>query len=255
MIDISLYINEAVEAWQKEVFKSLRASYSATVPELIADLDYHYDVNANDMKNIKFATIKKFAKELSHTDYYKCHGPNFDEEIKELYEEWLKTWFRDNNYGKVLENDESNGHWEEYCDEDTGEIIKMWVDDKPNDYTIDTDNDDDKYWEEYERRRKKAEPFKDEYLTLYSEQNDIKNEINDIALQIKQLYIDQEEEIGYLFSNNRHEEGEKLAQEYGEKLDKLIENKKQLNKKVLELDKKITEIEQKIEAIMGDYGW
>lgn len=255
MINISLYINEAVEDWQKEVFKSLRASYSATVPDLIADLDYHYDVNANDMKNMKFATIKQFAKELSHTDYYKCHGPNFDEEIKELYEEWLKTWLRNNKYEKVLEGDESNGHWVEYVDDDTGEIIKYWEEDKPHDYTIDADNDDAEYWEEYERRREKAASLKDDYLTVLDEINTIRQELDDISFNIKQLYIDQEEEIGQLFSQGKHEEGEELAQKYGEDLDKLLNQKKILNKKLTVLNKKINDIEEKIDAIMGDYGW
>lgn len=255
MINISLYINEAVEAWQKEVFVSLRSTYSATVPELIADLDYHYDVNANDMKNMKFASIKQFAKELSHTDYYKCHGPNFAEEIKELYEEWLKTWLRENKFEKVLEGEESKGHWVEYIDDDTGEIIKYWKDDEPNDYTIDADNDDAEYWEEYERRREKAASLKDEYLTLFSEINSVQSEINDISFNIKQLYIDQEEEIGQLFSQGKHEEAEELAQTYGEDLDDLTKQKKVLNKKLAELNKKIEAVEEKIDAIMGDYGW
>ena len=92
-------------------------------------------------------------------------------------------------------------------------------------------------------------------MTVLDEINTIRQELDDISFNIKKLYIDQEEEIGQLFSQGKHEEGEELAQKYGEDLDKLLNQKKILNKKLTTLNKKLNSIEEKIDAIMGDYGW
>lgn len=80
--------------------------------------------------------------------------------------------------------------------------------------------------------RKELDPIEDEYYASKDELKDLKREYRD-------LQIDHEEEVGALYADGKYEEGEKLAQEYGKKFNKLDKQIKSLEKKISKLyDKK-----------------
>ena len=137
------------------------------------------------------------------------------------------------------EADGKNGSYQQFVDPDTGEVCEIWVDDPdPEEEARKAEQakaDAEAYWKKVELEkelRKKAEPIEDEYYSAKEELKDLKREYRD-------LQIDHEEEVGALYADGKYEEGEKLAQEYGIKFNKLDKQIEKLEKKIAKLyDKK-----------------
>lgn len=143
------------------------------------------------------------------------------------------------DYINESEADGKNGKYEEFVDPDTGEICTLWVDDPdPEDEAKKVEQakaESEEYWKKVELEkqiRKELDPIEDEYYASKDELKDLKREYRD-------LQIDHEEEVGALYADGKFEEGEKLAQEYGKKFNKLDKQIKSLEKKISKLyDKK-----------------
>lgn len=137
------------------------------------------------------------------------------------------------------EADGKNGSYQQFVDADTGEICTLWVDDPdPADEAKKVEQakaESEAYWKKVELEkqiRKELDPIEDEYYASKDELKDLKREYRD-------LQIDHEEDVGALYVDGKYEEGDKLAQEYGVKFNKLDKQIKSLEKKIAKLyDKK-----------------
>lgn len=136
----------------------------------------------------------------------------------------------------IMESSEDgkNGHWEDFVDEDTGEIVSMWV----NDPTPEELEKQEKEREEninswYEKRKKEDELRKK--LQLDKLDDDVWNyeqQLKDLNNEYRELRIDMEEELGYLYSQGDEAEAEKLAQKYGAKENKIAKQQESIRKKL-----------------------
>lgn len=136
----------------------------------------------------------------------------------------------------IMESSEDgkNGHWEDFVDEDTGEIVSMWV----NDPTPEELEKQEKEREEninswYEKRKKEDELRKK--LQLDKLDDDVWNyeqQLKDLNNEYRELRIDMEEELGYLYSQGDEVEAEKLAQKYGAKENKIVKQQESIRKKL-----------------------
>lgn len=147
------------------------------------------------------------------------------------------------------EADGKNGSYQEFVDPDTGEVCTLWVDDPdPEDEAKKVERakaELEEYWKKVELEkqiRKELDPIEDEYYASKYELKDLKREYHD-------LQIDHEEEVGVLYADGKYEEGEKLAQEYGKKFNKLDKQIKSLEKKIAKLYNKKEKLWDKISNI------
>lgn len=135
--------------------------------------------------------------------------------------------------------DGKNGSYQEFVDADTGEIVKIWIDNPdPEEEARKAEQakaDTEAYWKKVELEkelRKKVDPIEDEYYAT-------KDELKNLKQQYRDLQIDHEEEVGALYTNGKYKEGEKLSQKYGAQFNKLDKQIEKLEKKIAKLyDKK-----------------
>lgn len=135
--------------------------------------------------------------------------------------------------------DGKNGSYQEFVDADTGEIVKIWIEDpNPEDEAKKAEQaktDREAYLKKVELEkelRKKADPIEDEYYAA-------KDELKNLKRQYRDLQIDHEEEVGALYINGKYEEGENISQKYGKKFNTLDAQIEKLEKKIAKLyDKK-----------------
>lgn len=128
------------------------------------------------------------------------------------------------------------GQYKEFVDEDTGEVIKIWVEDpdpeeleRKLDMAKDENDDFMEKWAKERELRKKVEPYEDE-------QWDLESELKDLQYKLRSLRVDQEEEIGGLYSQGKYEEGDKLAQEYGAEFNKIEKRMEVIKKRLKKLE-------------------
>ena len=124
-------------------------------------------------------------------------------------------------YLKESAEDGKNGHYEDFVDEDTGEIVTLWVaDPDPEEEAQKAElakSEHDKYVKRLEaekKLRKTLDPLEDELLGL-------NQDLKDRTREYRDLQIDQEEEVGGLYVKGNEAKAEELAQEYGEKFNKV----------------------------------
>ena len=134
--------------------------------------------------------------------------------------------------------DGKNGSYQEFVDADTGEIVKIWIDDpNPEDEAKKAEQaktDREAYLKKVELEkelRKKVDPIEDEYYAA-------KDELKNLKRQYRDLQIDHEEEVGALFVDGKYKEGEKLSQKYGVKFNKLEKEINSIETKIPKLQKK-----------------
>ena len=118
-------------------------------------------------------------------------------------------------YLKESAEDGKNGHYEDFVDEDTGEIVTLWVaDPDPEEEAQKAElakSEHDKYVKRLEaekKLRKTLDPLEDELLGL-------NQDLKDRTREYRDLQIDQEEEVGGLYVKGNEAKAEELAQEYG----------------------------------------
>ena len=155
-------------------------------------------------------------------------------------------------YIKESEKDSKNGHYEDFVDEDTGEIVTLWVaDPDPEEEAKKAElakAEHDKYVKRLEaekKLRKTLDPLEDE---LWGLNQDIKDKIR----EYRDLQIDQEEEVGALYVKGNEAKAEELAQEYGEKFNKLADEIDAIKKKIRELNPKVEKLQRKLLKIWDE---
>ena len=155
-------------------------------------------------------------------------------------------------YIKESEKDGKNGHYEDFVDEDTGEIVTLWVaDPDPEEEAKKAElakAEHDKYVKRLEaekKLRKTLDPLEDELWGL-------NQDLKDRTREYRDLQIDQEEEVGALYVKGDEAKAEELAQEYGEKFNKLADEIDSIKKKIVELNPKVEKLQRELLKIWDD---
>lgn len=154
-------------------------------------------------------------------------------------------------YLKETAEDNKGGHYEDFVDEDTGEIVNLWVPD------IDP--------EELKRQEEEREKSMQSYLDKCQQENqarkdlkideledivwDYQEQLKDLHREFRDLQIDQEEEVGGLYVQGKEAEAEKLAQKYGDKFNKNAKQQETLKKKLEAAQKKLDIARHKLDKI------
>lgn len=159
-----------------------------------------------------------------------------------------------NQYLKESSEDGKNGHWEDFVDEDTGEIVTMWVND-PTPEELEAQEKERqenarKYWEKCEKERQAYKELNID--ALEDEVWSMQDELKDLHREYRQLEIDQEEEVGGLYANGKEAEAEKLAQKYGAKFNKNAKEQEKLKKKLGTIQKKLNTARRKMDKIRAE---
>jgi len=155
-------------------------------------------------------------------------------------------------YIKESEKDGKNGHYEDFVDEDTGEIVTLWVaDPDPEEEAKKAElakAEHDKYVKRLEaekKLRKTLDPLEDELWGL-------NQDLKDRTREYRDLQIDQEEEVGALYVKGDEAKAEELAQEYGEKFNKLADEIDVIKKKIKDLNPKVEKLQRELLKIWDD---
>lgn len=143
-------------------------------------------------------------------------------------------------YVKESAEDGKNGHWEDFVDEDTGEIVTMWVNDPtPEDIAAKEKEREENTHSYYEKQQKENEMRKQLKL---DELDDIvwgyEQQLKDLNREYRDLRMDMEEELGQLYSSGKEAEAEKLAQKYGKQENRITKEQESLRKKLASAKKK-----------------
>ena len=150
-----------------------------------------------------------------------------------------------------------NGHYEEFVDEDTGELVTMWIEDKPEEIVKAVKEATPEELQKLKDLRKAVDKLDDEWWTIKYELSDTKDELKSLKDELRELQYSMEDEIGQATSD---EERDKLGNQYGEELDnvqnkirktiakieKLKKKKKSIRNKLDDASDKLYEYEQKI---------
>ena len=143
-------------------------------------------------------------------------------------------------YVKESAEDGKNGHWEDFVDEDTGEIVTMWVNDPtPEDITAKEKEREENARSYYEKQQKENEMRKQLKLDELDDVVwDYEQQLKDLNREYRDLRMDMEEELGQLYSSGKEAEAEKLAQKYGEQENRITKEQESLRKKLTSAKKK-----------------
>jgi len=162
-----------------------------------------------------------------------------------------------NKYIKESQEDGKGGHWEDYVDEETGEIVTMWVKDPDPEV-------ENLKWEAYKKEEEKMSALrlkiKEQEKDLVKQQEKLEDELwgyeqdlKDANRQYRQLQIDQEDELGQLYSSGKEKEAEEEAQKYGEQFNKLAEEIESLKNKIKKLQPQIAKLEEQRDKLWDPY--
>lgn len=159
-------------------------------------------------------------------------------------------------YLKESEEDGKNGHYEDFVDEETGEVVSLWVAD------IDPEEEARRLEQQMQIAKQKYEQFekiRKQEEELYKLINPIEDqiwgwqaELKDLNHEYRELQMDQEEEVGSLYVAGKEAEAEKLAQEYGLKFNQLEKKQQVLVNKIKKLKPKLNKLNKKLFKLWDD---
>ena len=149
------------------------------------------------------------------------------------------------------EKDGKNGHYEDFVDEDTGEIVTLWVDDPtPEELEQREKEREESARKYYEKCKKEQDTYKE--LKLDELEDTVwylQQELKDLHKEYRQLQIDQEEEVGGLYAQGKEAEAEKLAQKYGIKFNKNAKDQEKMKKQLEKAQKKLNVARKKMDKV------
>lgn len=152
-------------------------------------------------------------------------------------------------YISESEADGKNGHYEEFVDEETGDIVKLWIND-PDPEELKRQEDQRKAdWKSWKEKRKRERELRDKsgIDDLLDEILNIQQQLKDLHDEFNELSMDQEEEVGGLYAQGKEKEAEELAQEYGERFNKNQAEQEKLQKQLANAKKKHEKLQDKLE--------
>ena len=147
------------------------------------------------------------------------------------------------NYIKESDNSK-NGHYEEFVDEDTGELVTMWIEDKPEEIVKAVKEATPEELQKLKDLRKVVDKLDDEWWTNKYELSDTKDELKSLKDELRELQYGMEDEIGQATSD---EERDKLGNQYGEELENVQNKIRNTITNIEELTKKKEAIQNKLD--------
>ncbi len=141
---------------------------------------------------------------------------------------------------------QEGGQYKEFYDEDTGEIVTMWVPDIDPEEELERVRKAAEDEAKYDRALKKDKEIRAKLDPLEDEMWGYQEELNDIKREYKSLRIDMEEELGPLYVEGNEAEAEERAQEYGERMNELEDRKDELLEKIKAIQPKIDVLSDKL---------
>lgn len=148
------------------------------------------------------------------------------------------------NYIKESIDDSKNGHWEEFADEDTGELVTMWIEDKPEEIVKAVKEATPEELQKLKEMRKAFDKLDDEWWTIKYELSDTKDELKSLKNELRELQYGMEDEIGQATSD---EERDRLGNRYGGELDDVQNKIRKTIAKIEKLTKKKETIQNKLD--------
>lgn len=146
--------------------------------------------------------------------------------------------------------DSDSEEWEEFIDEDTGEIVKLLKKNRTELKKNQSKQDPVmlKQLEELESQRrnllKQLDELDDKIFYLKQDRNSLRE-------QRKQLLIDMEEEVGQATSD---EDRDKLGNQYGEDLDSIDRELERVNAEIATLEKRYEKLDGEYLEVQEKYG-
>ena len=145
----------------------------------------------------------------------------------------------------IKESDNSkNGHYEEFVDEETGELVTMWIEDKPEEIVKAVKEATPEELQKLKDLRKAVDKLDDEWWTIKYELSDKKDELKSLKDELRELQYGMEDEIGQATSD---EERDKLGNQYGEELEDVQNKIRNTIINIEELTKKKEAIQNKLD--------
>ena len=161
------------------------------------------------------------------------------------------------NYIKESIDKSQNGHFEEFVDEETGELTTMWVNQEPEEIVKAVKEATPEELQKLKELRKAFDEIDDELWSVRDELSDAKDELRSLKNELRELQYGMEDEIGRATTD---EERDELGNQYGEELEevqnkireviadieKLTKQKDDLEEKALIASNKLFDYEQQI---------
>ena len=148
-------------------------------------------------------------------------------------------------YLKESYKDEKQGHYEDFVDEDTGEIVTLWVDDKPEQIIKAVKEATPEELQKLKELRKQEDEIDAKWWSIRDEIDNQKDELKSLKAELRELQYGMEDEIGQAKTD---EERDKLGNEYGEKIENTQENIKKIINNIKSLNKKLDDVDDQLRS-------
>ena len=137
-----------------------------------------------------------------------------------------------------------NGHFEEFVDEETGELVTLWIEDKPKEIVKAVKEATPEELQKLKEMRKAFDKIDNEWWAIKDELDGAKDELKSLKSELRELQYGMEDEIGQATSD---EERDKLGNQYGEELENVQNKIKNAITNIEELTKKKEAIQNKLD--------
>ena len=146
-------------------------------------------------------------------------------------------------YLKESYKDEKQGHYEDFVDEDTGEIVTLWVDDKPEQIIKAVKEATPEELQKLKELRKQEDEIDTKWWSIRDEIDNQKDELKSLKAELRELQYGMEDEIGQAKTD---EERDNLGNEYGEKIENIQENIRKIINNIKSLNKKLDDVDDQL---------
>ena len=138
-----------------------------------------------------------------------------------------------------------NGHFEEFVDEETGELVTLWIEDKPEEIVKAVKEATPEELQKLKEIRKAFDKIDNQWWAIKDELDRAKDELKSLKSELRELQYGMEDEIGQATSD---EERDKLGNQYGEELDDVQNKIRKTIAKIEKLKKKKETIQNKLDV-------
>lgn len=149
-----------------------------------------------------------------------------------------------NQYIKESAEDGKNGHWEEFVDEETGELVTLWREDKPEEIVKAVKEATPEELQKLKEMRKAFDKIDDEWWAVKDELSNEKDDLKSLKSELRELQYGMEDEIGAATTD---EERENLGNKYGEELEEVQNKIRETIANIEKLTKKKEDVRNKLD--------
>lgn len=142
-----------------------------------------------------------------------------------------------------------NGHFEEFVDEETGELVTLWIEDKPEEIVKAVKEATPEELQKLKEMRKALDKIDNEWWAIKDELDGAKDELKSLKSELRELQYGMEDEIGQATSD---EERDKLGNQYGEELENAQNKIRNTITNIEALTKKKEAIQNKLDDALNE---